>query len=53
MREAEKRKTAGSDVEQGLVDALAKRYVADPTGDQTVREQAYSDAMGALVEEVP
>ena len=48
LAEAEKRKSGGSDVEQGLVDALAKRYVADPTGDQAVREQAYSDAMGAL-----
>ena len=53
LAEAEKRKTAGSDVEQGLVDALAKRYLADPTGDQTVREQAYSDAMGALAKQFP
>ncbi len=51
--EAEKRKAAGSDVEQGLVDALAKRYVADPTGDQMPREQAYSDAMGALAKQFP
>ncbi len=51
--EAEKRKGAGSDVEQGLVDALAKRYVADPTGDQMVREKAYSDAMGALAKRFP
>jgi tetratricopeptide (TPR) repeat protein len=27
--------------------------VADPTGDQTVREQAYSDAMGALSKKFP
>jgi hypothetical protein len=51
--EAEKRKAAGSDVEQGLVDALAKRYVADPSGDQMVREKAYSDAMGALAKRFP
>ena len=51
--EAEKRKGAGSDVEQGLVDALAKRYVADPTGDQAPREQAYSAAMGALSKKFP
>jgi len=50
---AEQRKAAGSEVEQGLVDALAKRYVADPTGDQTPREQAYSDAMGALAKRFP
>lgn len=53
LAQAEKRKAAGSDVEQGLVDALAKRYVADPTGDQTVREQAYSTAMGALSKRFP
>ena len=48
LAEAQKRKSAGSDVEQGLVDALSKRYVAEPTGDQMVREQAYSAAMGEL-----
>jgi hypothetical protein len=53
LAQAEKRKAAGSEVEQGLVDALAKRYVADPTGDQTVREQAYSNAMGALAKRFP
>jgi tetratricopeptide (TPR) repeat protein len=51
--EAEKRKAAGSDVEQGLVDALTKRYGADPTGDQAAREKAYSDAMGALSKRFP
>jgi len=53
LSEAAKRKAGGSDVEQGLVDALAKRYVADPTGDQAVREKAYSDAMGALSKKFP
>ena len=53
LAEAEKRKSGGSDVEQGLVDALARRYVADPTGDQAVREQAYSNAMGALAKKFP
>jgi hypothetical protein len=53
LAEAEKRKSGGNEVEQGLVDALAKRYVADPTGDQAVREQAYSDAMGALSKKFP
>ena len=48
LAEARKRKSAGSEVEQGLIDALAKRYVADASGDQMVREKAYSDAMGAL-----
>ena len=53
LAEAEQRKAAGSDVEQGLVAALAKRYVADPTGDQGVREKAYSDAMGELSKRFP
>lgn len=53
LAEAEKRKAAGSDVEQGLIAALGKRYVADPAGDQTVREQAYSIAMGELSKKFP
>jgi hypothetical protein len=53
LAEAATRKGAGSAVEQGLVDALAQRYVADPSGDQAVRERAYSDAMGALSKEFP
>ena len=53
LAEAERRKAAGSDVEQGLVAALAKRYVADSSGDQAVREQAYSDAMGELSKRFP
>ena len=53
LAEAEKRKSAGSDVEQGLVDALAKRYVADAPGDQMPREQAYSAAMGELSKKFP
>lgn len=53
LAEAQQRKSAGRDVEQGLVDALAERYVADPTGDQMVREQAYSSAMGELSKKFP
>jgi hypothetical protein len=53
LAEAQKRKAAGSEVEQGLIDALAKRYVADAAGDQAAREQAYADAMGALAKKFP
>jgi hypothetical protein len=53
IAEAEKRKANGSDVEQGLVAALGKRYVADASGDQNVREQAYSAAMGELSKKFP
>ena len=52
LAEAQAR-AAGSEVEQALIAALAKRYVADPTGDQMPREQAYSDAMGALAKKFP
>ncbi|MBC7843593.1 MAG: hypothetical protein H7099_14830 [Gemmatimonadaceae bacterium] len=47
------RLTNGAAVEQGLVAALARRYVAEPTGDQAVRERAYSDAMRALAQRFP
>jgi hypothetical protein len=50
---AQKLKAGGSEVEQGLVDALAKRYVADSSGDQAAREKAYSEAMGALSKKFP
>ncbi len=53
LADAVARASHGSAVEQGLVAALAKRYVADPTGDQAPREQAYSDAMGALAQRFP
>jgi len=53
LAEAERRTAAGSDVEQGLVAALGKRYVSDPTGDQIGREQAYSQAMGELSKRFP
>ncbi|MEO7964605.1 MAG: hypothetical protein ABIT38_11945, partial [Gemmatimonadaceae bacterium] len=48
LAEAVKRVSSGSDVEQGLVRALAERYVADAAGEQAPREEAYSRAMGAL-----
>ncbi|MFM8533743.1 MAG: hypothetical protein ACKOEC_09195 [Acidimicrobiia bacterium] len=53
LAEARKRRAGGSEVEQGLVDALARRYVADAAGDQSVREQAYSSAMGELAMRFP
>lgn len=53
LAEAEQRKSGGSEVEQGLVEALGRRYVAEPTGDQLDREQAYSKAMGELAKRFP
>lgn len=43
----------GSEAEQGLVAALGWRYVATPVGDQSVRETAYAEAMGALATRFP
>jgi tetratricopeptide (TPR) repeat protein len=37
-----------SEVEQGLIDALAKRYAADPDADRKAMDAAYADAMGKL-----
>ena len=48
LADAVARASHGSAVEQGLIAALRQRYVADPTGDQMLREQSYSDAMRAL-----
>ncbi len=45
LADATRRAPAGSVVEQGLVAALGARYVTGETG---AREQAYSNAMGAL-----
>jgi hypothetical protein len=59
--EAQKRKSGGSPVEQGLVEALGQRYVDTPAGaspedvsrDQMEREKAYSKAMGELLKQFP
>ena len=51
LADAVARRANRSAVEQGLIDALGKRYIADPTGDQMPREQAYSDAMRALTKQ--
>ncbi len=50
---AQARAANGSPVEQALIAALSKRYVANPTGDQAPREQAYSDAMGEVARTYP
>jgi hypothetical protein len=50
---AQARAANGSPVEQALIAALSKRYVANPTGDQLTREQAYSEAMGEVAKQYP
>lgn len=51
--EAQARAKNGSEVEQLLIAALAKRYVEKPEGDQLPREQAYSAAMGDIAKRFP
>jgi hypothetical protein len=53
LADARQRVTNGSDVEQQLIAALDKRYVENPTGDQSDRERAYADAMSALATRFP
>jgi tetratricopeptide (TPR) repeat protein len=53
LANAQSRAANGSAVEQALIAALAKRYVANPAGDQAAREQAYSDAMGQAAQRFP
>jgi hypothetical protein len=43
----------GSEVEQALIAALAKRYVEKPEGDQLPRERAYSAAMAENAKRFP
>lgn len=50
---AQARAANGSAVEQALIAALAKRYVAKPQGDPMVRETAYSAAMAAAHTQFP
>src|SRR5262249_9657195 len=46
-QEARSLESNGSEVERGFIDALSLRYVATPDdGKQSVREEAYSKAMG-------
>jgi hypothetical protein len=53
LAEAQSRSANGSSVEQALIAALAKRYAAEPAGDQLPREQSYSDAMGEAATAFP
>jgi hypothetical protein len=48
LADATRRAPAGSDVERGLVAALGERYATGTSAAASAREQAYSDAMGAL-----
>ncbi len=40
-------------VERDLIDALGKRYVAEPVADRTALDHAYAEALGALVQKYP
>ncbi len=48
IMEAQAHAGGASDIEQGLIAALADRYGADPEADRTARDSAYASAMGEL-----
>jgi tetratricopeptide (TPR) repeat protein len=42
-----------SELERGLIDALARRYAPDPAADRKALDQAYADAMAELAARYP
>lgn len=42
-----------SDVERALIEAVAKRYAAEPTGDRAALDQAFATAMGDVARRFP
>jgi tetratricopeptide (TPR) repeat protein len=42
-----------TDLEQGYIDALASRYIAEPVEDRSSLDEAYAGAMGDLVSRYP
>ncbi|MEX2015457.1 MAG: hypothetical protein WD873_02395 [Candidatus Hydrogenedentales bacterium] len=53
IEEAQKFKANASERERDHIEALAKRYSPDPKADRAALDQAYADAMRALVEKYP
>ena len=48
LQKALEKKGKASEVERGLIEALAKRYVADPKAERAPLDKAFADAMLAL-----
>ncbi|MCI0631979.1 MAG: hypothetical protein L0Y44_15145 [Phycisphaerales bacterium] len=53
LQQAQALRGGASPVEQDLIDALAKRYSADPKADRAPMNKAYADAMAAVYREYP
>jgi tetratricopeptide (TPR) repeat protein len=53
LQEAQRRAPKASAVEREYVDALAKRYAADPAADRAALDRAFADAMRGLHERHP
>lgn len=53
VRRAQVNAATSTPVEQGLIGAIAKRYVAEAPADRSPLDQAYADAMRALQREFP
>lgn len=53
LQGALQRRGQASEREQGLIDAVAVRYVAEPPADRAHLDQAYADAMGELAGRYP
>lgn len=51
--EADARKAGASGVERALIDALSRRYGADPGAERATRDSAYAGAMRKVVSEFP
>jgi tetratricopeptide (TPR) repeat protein len=53
LQEAQRRAPKASAVEREYIDALAKRYAADPNADRAALDRAFADAMRGLHERHP
>lgn len=53
VRRAVEEKPNASERERALIDALARRYGADPTADRATRDSAYARSMGKVVDRFP
>ena len=53
IQEAQRRAPKASAVEREYIDALAKRYAADPNADRAALDRAFADAMRGLHERHP
>lgn len=53
VRRAQVNASHATDLEQGLIDAISKRYVAEAPADRSALDQAYAEAMRVLQKKFP